>query len=136
MGQWPVDRLLLADDPLFKIKTALPPAENLRQRSFAFQRSVSGVPDLPLMQVDFAVAPSRLKGKASAALPHARHLQHFGRRKLVQISNQRVTRVDPFGRCARMTIETIQKTPHLAAQLPGGRSAVRQRDVLLLSSAD
>jgi len=30
MGQWPIDRLLLADDPLFKIKAALPPSKNFR----------------------------------------------------------------------------------------------------------
>src|SRR5207302_1042792 len=47
MSQWPIDRLFLADDPLFKIKTALPPAENLRQSPFAFQCSIGGMPDLP-----------------------------------------------------------------------------------------
>src|SRR5438105_2540044 len=128
MGQWAVDRLLLADDPLFKIKTALPPAENFRQRHFAFQRSVSSMPNLPPMQIDFAVAPSRLKGKPPAAVPHASHLQNFGRRKLVQISDQRMTLVDPFRGCSRMTIETIQKTLHFTMQLLGRACALGQRN--------
>src|SRR5207302_4980041 len=85
--QWTIDRLLLADYPLFKIKAALPPSKNFRQSSFAFQRSVDGMPNLPLMNIDLAVTASRFKGKASAALNHAGHLQNIGRRKLVQISN-------------------------------------------------
>ena len=34
--------LLLADDPLFKIKAALPPSKNFCQSSFAFERYLYG----------------------------------------------------------------------------------------------
>jgi len=36
------------------------------------------MPNLPLMNVDLAVTASRFKGKASAALNHAGHLQNIG----------------------------------------------------------
>src|SRR5207244_12296255 len=75
MGQWPIDRLLLADDPLFKIKAALPPSKNFRQRSFAFQRSVDGMPNRPLVHLDLAVTASRLQASGSAAVTHAGPLQ-------------------------------------------------------------
>ena len=51
----PIDCLLLADNPFFKIKPALPPAENFRHRRFAFERIEDGVPNRALLQVNFAV---------------------------------------------------------------------------------
>src|SRR4051794_39780039 len=52
----PVDRLHLADDSFFKIKTSLPPAENFRNGRFALEDVEDGVPHRSLLQVNLAVA--------------------------------------------------------------------------------
>src|SRR5205085_6035173 len=64
----PVDRLLLADDSFFKIKTALSPAENLCHRGLAFDRTEHGMSHRTLLEIDLAVAATGFKSETPAPL--------------------------------------------------------------------
>src|SRR5690348_15567057 len=98
MGQRTIHRLLLTDNTFFEIKTTLSPTKNFRQRSFAFESSISGMPNFSLVQINLTVSTSGFKRETPAALAHARHLQNVGRGKLVQTANEGMTWVDPLGR--------------------------------------
>src|SRR5690349_20115449 len=100
MRTWSINCVRLTDDTLFEIEAALPPAKDLGDRFFAFKRAEYRVAHCALLQVNFAAAPARLKCETPAALTKATHLQDFSRGKLVQIPDQRVTRIDSFRRCA------------------------------------
>jgi hypothetical protein len=106
VGPRPINGLNLADNTLFKIKPALPPAKNFGYCSLAFQRAVNRVPDHPVVQVDFTVSAAGLEGEPSTSLAHAAHLQNLGGGKLVQIADKRVTRVNAFGRRAGLSLKS------------------------------
>src|SRR5688572_27433388 len=97
MSPGTVHGLHLTDDSFFKIEPALAPPEDFRDGGFAFQRSKDGMPHGPVGQVDLAVAAARFEGKPTAALAQAAHLKYFGGGKLVEIADERVARIDPFG---------------------------------------
>src|SRR5450432_4565063 len=101
----PIDRLHLADNTFFKIEPPLPPPEDFGDCGFAFQGAVSRVPDHSVVQVNFAVAASRLKSETAVPLPQAAHLQNLGGGELIEISDQRVTGIDAFARSARRPLE-------------------------------
>src|SRR5262249_3577826 len=86
-----------------------------------------------LLEINLAAPPARFEREPSAALAQAAHLQNLRRRKLVEISNQRMTGIDSFRRSgARMRIErgneTAQRRPHLAI----ASADPKHFDVLLL----
>src|SRR3982074_3149045 len=99
MRPWTIHGFHLADDSFFKIEPALAPAENFRDSRLTFERPKDRVPNGAVRQVNLAVATTRLKGKAPAALAETAHLQNLGRGKLIQIADERMTRIDAFGRC-------------------------------------
>src|SRR5207302_5368100 len=68
MRPGPINRLFLADDPLFKVKPALSPPENFGHRRFAFERTKQRVTHRPLLQINLAVAASRFERQATASL--------------------------------------------------------------------
>src|SRR3954453_18643351 len=99
MRPWPVDRLDLADDALFKVKPPLAPAEDFRDCSFAFKTIEDGVADGALLEINFAVAAAGFKGETAATLTEATHLEDFSRRKLIQIADEGVTGIVSLRRC-------------------------------------
>src|SRR5438067_5612151 len=127
----PVYRLDLADDSFFKIKAALAPAENFRDRRFPFQRPVDRVPHRAVREVNLAVAAARFERETSAALAQAANLQNLGRRKLIQIPDRRMAGIDPFRRSATLG-EGFDEGLQLFAQAPFVAVARNPGDLLLL----
>jgi hypothetical protein len=96
MGPRPIHGLDLADNAFFKVKPALTPAENLRHGRFAFERTINGVPDRAMSEVNLAVAAALFESDTAAALAEAAHLQNLGGGKLVQVPDQGMTGIDAF----------------------------------------
>src|SRR5438128_1964523 len=91
-----VNRLRLADDPLLKIKPALTPSENLRHSRFSLKRTKNGVTHGAELQINLAVATAGFECKTPASLAQTTHLQNFCSRKLIQVADKGVTRIDPL----------------------------------------
>jgi hypothetical protein len=123
----------LTDDPLLEIETALPPPENLRHGCFTLERIKYGMPYRSLLQINFAVPPTGLECKASAALTQAAHLQDFRSGKLIEIADERVAGVDSFGRLRGRAFEGTDKASNLALK-PSLASGSKDNLQLLLRS--
>src|SRR5215212_10847511 len=105
MCPWAIHGLHPADDSFFKIEAALPPAKDLRNGGFAFERAVDGVTEGAVLQIDLTVPATRLEGEAAAPLAQAAHLQDLGGGKLIQVSDERVARIDSLRRLPRVGVE-------------------------------
>ncbi|MEY2504089.1 MAG: hypothetical protein QOG27_369 [Verrucomicrobiota bacterium] len=130
MRPWAIHGLHLTDDSLFKIEPALPPAENLSDRRFPFERPEHRVPDRPVREVNLAVAAAGLESKPATALAQAAHLQNFGRRKLVEITDERVARIDAFRRRSALR-ERTDEGVQLPAQASVAAIACNSGNLLL-----
>ena len=93
-----IDGLLPADNAFLKIKPTLPPAKDFRDCLLAFQRTINGMTNSSLLQINLTVATAGFKGETPAALAQATHLQNLGGRELIQITDERVTGIDSFSR--------------------------------------
>ena len=92
----PVNRLHLANNAFFKIEPALSPPEDFSHGCFAFERTINGMTHGPVLQIDLTVAAAGFEGETPAPLTQTTHLENFRGRKLVQIADERVARIDPF----------------------------------------
>ena len=126
-----IDGLHLTDDSFFKIKPTLAPAKNLGDRGFPFQGTEDRVPDRAMSEVNLAVAAARFESKPAAALTEAAHLQDLSCRELVEITDQGMTRINPFRRRAALGQGT-NKILQLRAQIPWTGIARDSGDLLLL----
>src|SRR5689334_7952378 len=118
MGPRPVDCLELANDSFFEKEPPLAPAKYLRDCGFALKAIVNRVPHHSMMEVNLARPPAGFESEPTAALAHAAHLQNLCGRKLVQVANERVTRIDPFSRVALGALKGGNDLPELTTKSP------------------
>src|SRR6266513_2244777 len=109
MGPGSIYCLHLADDAFLKIKTTLPPTENLCHRRFSLQRTEHRMTHRAMLQVNFTVTAARLERKATAALAQTAHLQDFRGGKLIEIADKRMARIDSFGGRAGRPLQRLNK---------------------------
>src|ERR1700740_434403 len=91
-----VHALNLADDPLLKVEPALSPSEDFGHRRFSLERPKNCMSNRSMSQVNLAVSSARFESKPATSLSQTTHLQDFGRRELVEVSDERMARIDAF----------------------------------------
>src|SRR6266850_2583270 len=101
VSPWAVDCLDLADDSFLKIKTALPPAEDFRDRAFSFHRTKNSMAHRAMLKVNLAVSTPGFESETTASLTQTAHLQNLRSGELIQVPDERMARVHSFGRGAR-----------------------------------
>src|SRR5690349_13644372 len=63
---WPVHRLHLTDNSLFKVESALSPPKDFRHHWFSLKRPKDGMANRSLLQIYFAISTARFEGESAA----------------------------------------------------------------------
>ena len=88
-----------------------------------------------MREINLAVPAARLESEAAAALTKAAHLQDLCGGKLVQIADERVAGIDPFGGYSALS-ERTHKGVQLPPQAPLAAARRHPHDFLLVSHTD
>jgi hypothetical protein len=87
-----------------------------------------------MMEVNLARSAARFKSQSTAALAHAAHLQYLRGGKLVQVADERVTRVGSFGGIGFCAFKSGNDLAELATEIAIAAIGRDDSDLLLCRS--